>query len=315
MAPNIDDNYTYQLDTIPDHLQNILAGNGGENVSWDFSSSISPVGDIIVTSYVSPSTVTLGNAFSLSNIATVTSDGTPNFYNLNSTGAENYGTVSGGYVFYFSNPLKLIFFPMTYLDSNTDTFAANYPQFPEYLQRTGNILAEADGYGTLLMPGNNIYENVLRIKYTLNIFDNYGNANIDTLTEVYYDWYGSDITFPILQIGSGNYNAYNSLQDSVSKYIRIKTAQNLTTNTSNANVKTLTIYPNPSQGNCAINLPFMSNDNYHITVCDVNGKRVFQENTPAQYSHILPLENLSQGIYFVQVSNSSFVQTLKFIKQ
>lgn len=315
MIPNIGDDYTYQLDTIPEHLLYVVAGSGGENVTWDFSNSISASGDTIVTSYVSPSTVNLGNAFPLCNIATVTSDGTPNFYELNNTGANNYGSVIGGYVFYFTNPLKLLFLPMTYLDNNTDSFAANYPQFPNYLERTGSITAISDGYGTLIMPGNNTYENVLRIKYTLNILDNYGGQNIDTLVEEYYDWYGSDITFPILQIGSRITNPYNSTENSIVKYIRIKTAQNLTTSSSNSNVSKISIYPNPSQGNCSINLPNVSSQNYQIIVCDAKGQRVFQENTVAQNSHVLPLEHLSQGVYFIQVANSNSIQTLKFIKQ
>jgi hypothetical protein len=314
MVPNIGDDYTYQLDTIPDHLQNVTAGNGGENVTWDFSNSISASGDTIVTSYVSPSSVNLSNAFPLCNIATVTSDGTPNFYELNSTGANNYGSIIDGYVFYFSNPLKLLFLPMTYLDNNTDSFAANYPQFPGYLERSGSISAFSDGYGTLIMPGNNTYENVLRIKYTLNILDNYGGQNIDTLVEEYYDWYGSDITFPILQIGSRITNPYNSPENTINKYIRIKTAQNLTVNTISKKSHDFSIFPNPTNGNCFLNLP-INQDNYQIKVYDMQGKIVQNETTAATNLFEINLENFSQGIYCVSINNSTTRKILKVTKQ
>ncbi len=314
MIPNIGDNYTYQIDTIPDHLQNVTAGNGGENVTWDFSNSIAASGDTIVTSYVNPLTVNFNIAFPTSNIATISSDGTPNFYQLDNNGAENLGSVIGGYVFYFSNPLKLLFLPMTYLDNNTDSFAANYPQAPGYLERSGVISAISDGYGTLIMPGNNTYQNVLRIKYTLNIIDNYGGQNIDTLVEEYYDWYGSDITFPILQIGSRITNSSSSTENSTIKYIRIKTAQNLTTNTSNAKENSLLASPNPTNGISYINLP-KSNENFQVIVHDMLGKTISKEIATPSSSFPLNLEQLENGIYFVNVSNSNFSSTIKISKQ
>jgi hypothetical protein len=315
MIPNIGDNYTYQIDTIPEHLLNVTAGNGGENVTWDFSNSIAASGDTIVTSYVNPSTVNFNIAFPTSNIATISSDGTPNFYQLDNNGAENLGSVIDNYVFYFSNPLKLLFLPMTYLDNNTDSFAANYPQSPDYLVRTGVISAISDGYGTLIMPGNNTYQNVLRIKYTLNIIDSFNNGqNIDTLVEEYYDWYGSDITFPILQIGSRITNSSSSTENSTIKYIRIKTAQNLTTNISSEKANSLLASPNPTNGICYVNLP-KSGENFQIIVHDMLGKAISKDIATPSSSFPLNLEQLENGIYFVNVSNSNFSKTIKLSKQ
>lgn len=316
IAPHIGDAYTYQLDTIPEHLLNVSPGQGGANVSWDFSNSIIPSGDTIATNYVATSTLPLANAFPLCNIGTINSESVPNFFDLNQQGVEFYGTVSGGYVFYYSNPMKLLFFPTTYQDAFVDSFAASYPQFPTYLQTTGFINAESDGYGTLAMPNGNIYQNVLRVKYTLNIFNNFIGVGIDSTVEEYYDWYGNDISFPILQIGTRitNPSAVGQATDTL-KYIRIKTAQSLTTPISSNSISDNVIYPNPANAECNIVLPSSTDDSFVVSVYDLSGRLVMREmSTKTSTFYKLNTSTLNIGIYSVKVQGKNSLVTYKLSK-
>ncbi|MFN5628030.1 MAG: T9SS type A sorting domain-containing protein [Bacteroidota bacterium] len=321
-APNIGDNYTSKLDTIPEHLQNVSPGDGGENVTWDFSNSIEANGPLIIRTIVSSSVYApLCDSFPLSNIANVGADNNPDFYTLNNQGIIFNGSIinfSGvGYVLKYDNPITNFIFPTTYNDSFVDTFHGSYPSFPNYLQINGTISSNCDGYGTLIMPNGNIYQNVLRIKYNYqitNAINTGGTVAIDTISDIYYDWVGQDITYPILAIGTRITNPANSPNDNITKYIRIKTAQNLTTNTSNAKVNSLLASPNPTNGISYINLP-KSNENFQVLVHDMLGKTISKEIATPSSSFPLNLEQLENGIYFVNVSNSNFSRTIKVSKQ
>ena len=117
-----------------------------------------------------------------------------------------------------------------------------------------------------------------------------------------------------LQIGNRITNPYSSTTNSIFKYIRIKTAQNLTVNTSIANVNSLSIYPNPTTGNCYMSLPGV-NETYQVLVHDMLGKIISKENVLPTNSHLINLENCNKGIYFVNINNSNYNTTLKVSKQ
>ena len=62
------------------------------------------------------------------------------------------------------------------------------------------------------------------------------------------------------------------------------------------------IYPNPNNGSFFINLS-QSNSDFNIEVISVNGQIVFTNNYTSAENKI-KIENLSQGMYFVKVTNS-----------
>jgi hypothetical protein len=322
IAPNIGDNYSSQLDNIPEHLLNVLPGDGGENITWDFSSSIEANGPIILRTLVSPDVYApLSDEFPGSNIANVGADNNPDFYTINTQGILFQGSLinfSGtNYVLYYDNPITNFVFPTTYQSSFVDTFHGSYPSFPTYLQINGTFSGNCDGYGTLIMPNGNTYQNVLRIKYNYvitNTITENGVTRTDSIAEEYYDWIGQDITYPILAIGTRITNLATSATNDTLKYIRIKTAQNLTTNVSNIKETSLSASPNPTSGICLINLP-LSNENFQVIVHDMLGKTISKEIATPSSSFPLHLEQLENGIYFVNVSNSNFNSTIKVSKQ
>jgi hypothetical protein len=72
--------------------------------------------------------------------------------------------------------------------------------------------------------------------------------------------------------------------------------------------------PNPTNGICYVNLP-KSGENFQIIVHDMLGKAISKDIATPSSSFPLNLEQLENGIYFVNVSNSNFSKTIKLSKQ
>jgi hypothetical protein len=70
------------------------------------------------------------------------------------------------------------------------------------------------------------------------------------------------------------------------------------------------IYPNPCEEKLFVNSYWLL-ENTKIEVFDLLGRKIFQQQIVNQKSQIINVENLPNGIYFIQVGN----ETKKFIKQ
>jgi hypothetical protein len=81
----------------------------------------------------------------------------------------------------------------------------------------------------------------------------------------------------------------------------------------------LPLYPNPSQtGKFTLELPADANTNYTVQVTDITGRVVYtQQIQPTLQNNklLINLQNMSKGVYSVQVSNSKAVYTQKIISQ
>jgi len=81
---------------------------------------------------------------------------------------------------------------------------------------------------------------------------------------------------------------------------------------------TAELYPNPATDEINLVLgPEMSNQNLSVVILDVMGKNVFQEtfNAASQTELEIPISNLADGVYILQLSNGNYQQNLKFVKR
>lgn len=96
------------------------------------------------------------------------------------------------------------------------------------------------------------------------------------------------------------------------------TANAVTENFAERNA-TLTLYPNPAQSIIQLKIANHDGGELDINIFDAAGKQVEtqlpQFNRPGNYLLSLPLENLSSGLYLLQMRSSNQSTTLKFQKQ
>jgi hypothetical protein len=77
---------------------------------------------------------------------------------------------------------------------------------------------------------------------------------------------------------------------------------------------TLKIYPNPSSTAITISMPTTSQKNTSLTIYNINGQAILSRQITEQQT-VVDVAGLSQGVYFVRVTNDRTVRVGKFIKQ
>jgi hypothetical protein len=76
------------------------------------------------------------------------------------------------------------------------------------------------------------------------------------------------------------------------------------------------VFPNPANNVLNLSLTNTQEDNYSYAIFNQLGAAISNGNLDfnAKRTHALNIENLSNGVYFIQVKNSKSAQTIKFIK-
>jgi hypothetical protein len=76
----------------------------------------------------------------------------------------------------------------------------------------------------------------------------------------------------------------------------------------------INVFPNPvTNGNIHLNIEGNQNLKYLISIYDVKGIKVFEENSPSFSTTEINLQNISSGIYCVKVYDGKNLFTKKFI--
>lgn len=116
------------------------------------------------------------------------------------------------------------------------------------------------------------------------------------------------------------YNPYNNHEVWVSSFgngMMVGT-NTLTTGISELKIKNegINIYPNPTSGMFTIALTNAHTDKVNINITNILGELVYvaqEENTSAEFTKQLNLQNLVPGTYFIQIKNADKVYTSKLI--
>ncbi|TXT28254.1 MAG: hypothetical protein FD136_2022 [Chitinophagaceae bacterium] len=76
------------------------------------------------------------------------------------------------------------------------------------------------------------------------------------------------------------------------------------------------MYPNPTKGTVIFNLPIINNDEYDFVLTNNLGQEVFRSNIGNGGRKEMNINQLGDGLYFVQIfsNNRSYYQKLYLIK-
>ena len=275
------------------NVPNLDPGNGGANQTWDFSGLPTLIFDrkfSIVPYANSPYASSFPSANLTFKVVSATqTDPSYSYYKLTSTNLETVGSEDSAGVQIETDHYILFEFPYSYNMVLTDTY--EFQDDPTVITATSTY----DGYGTLITPYNT-FTNVIRQK-SVQIYSN-------AITTTFYTWYTTNpfkiimsFTF-ITGIFSSNsadvYTNYTSLglndfeQETV-----------------------ISLFPNPASTTLNLRLPNnVSIDK--IIIVDGMGKIVLQQS---ESTNVINVENLTAGIYLIQVYSGDEKFQTKFIKK
>lgn len=245
-------------------------GESGENILWDFS-NLEIVQDF--TGYVKSAYHTSNSdVFPLAN--TELEEFNNRFYfKVDEDRIDQYGyaTKDNNVVVHFEKPFLKMVFPFTYGNSKTGNFNGTITSGSSTGLISGSYEVTADAYGKLMLPGNYVAENTLRVKtvkdYTQNINGSQQSIKITT-----YRWYTGSFRYPLLvltEIESGN--SSKSYQAAFNN--RVSIALDLDDdNLSTGNF--FTVVPNPVKKEFEIHFTLSEFSKVTFDVYDLSGKKI-----------------------------------------
>ena len=289
------------------------AGPDGANITWDFSNLQFSQS---FTGYLKNAVATqIGSTFTRSNTELAEFD-SRFYFHIDRDKIEQYGYSSsdGKFQTRYDIPFVKMKYPFAYGDIFTGVFTgATYYSGVKAGDVNGNYVVEADAYGKLILPGNTVYENTLRVrtekKYTTAL--NRGLEEVDIVT---YRWYNATFRYPLLVLtqytvksgGSATINYQAAYNNNALNVISPIVAESIV------------LYPNPAEAYLAVEFDIVAPGDLNFIISDASGKivRSFTESITQGGKHYTDLTNeingLMPGTYNLGIKNGNEIVNRSF---
>jgi hypothetical protein len=286
-------------------------GVAGRNVVWDFR-NLELTRDFVGT-LNSPDFSKGASTFHQSNTM-LEEFGNFFFFKTTEKSIEQYGFMSanGSTEIIYDIPFVKMRYPFSFGSSFVGTFNGRYNSNNSQLGTLqGYYAVEGDGTGTLLLPGNMVYENALRVK-EVKTYDQVLNNRKYDIETITYRWYVHGHRFPILVLIKTatlyeNGREHSSTQAAYNPIALSSGANPLDVEIEQVGAK-LETFPNPYHNQINIRFNMEQEGNVNLSVFDVNGRLVKvlysgKENPGEKLFNFSAKEmNLGAGAFIVKLN-------------
>lgn len=281
----------------------ISIGSGGANMTWDYSNL--QIDDSVTSSYKACSAIPVCGLFTGSNVALEYGIYEHEFWRADASkySFEGYFGVLAKTV--YTDPKDFLRYPFTFNSSFNDTFVADIDDGSEFLM--GSCVVTADAYGTLKLPDGTI-TNTLRVHRAEIGTDSIVGGTVEKYKTDWYTWYTPGVPTPLLRIATGEVPIGATPDTIVQLFKRYPTGVNEVAN----RVPVVEIYPNPSDGNITIKVLSNKTDKAELTITNMFGEVVANQNIFTNQSMKIQLSQPS-GIYIVNVKVNGVSNIQKLI--
>lgn len=299
---------------------NLNEGNAGINQVWDFS-KLTPTGE--QTSYMfDAKTFPMNVLYPESNV--VLREGIMDFYfKVTPSGMAEYGNSTTSFSIVYDKPIVKFPFPFDLGSSISGTYSGKIIS-----STTSNIegtySTTADGYGTLLLPGNVKINDVLRVRFMRK---NNNNTN-EIIT---YRWYARNsdpiVRYPLLSLTKSEnkgkssitkiayYANADQLMENQTTYLETENPKEFTS--AKASKYEIKVSPNPFIDYAKIEYSLPNNSKVTVQAFDNLGRLaetlVDTDQPVGKYS--LKFKGNGQFIYFIKfIINGEVISAKKLIQ-
>src|SRR5690625_111006 len=192
---------------------NVSPQEKGENITWDFTKLIDKNDETITEEIVAPKETDYYDTFPNADLVEKYSDGRLVYFIKSKDANKMVGFVNpnSGILVHYENPMLFMKRPIKFGDSISDSYSTKYTVSNMDFKGKGNVSIVADGYGTLKLPNNKVYENVLRVKITQNQTDEMVQySNKIQMTTTTYVWFRPENASALLKINKIESQYYNN---------------------------------------------------------------------------------------------------------
>ncbi|ATN05144.1 hypothetical protein CRN76_06865 [Chryseobacterium indologenes] len=289
-------------------LGSLTPGPSGANVLWDFSQYTSAITTTQIR-YDCPGGNTNCSDFSLANKMASGGGGSYAYFKYANNELSTLGTksVNNGVTTYYTytDPSLELEFPVTYLQSFTDSWAGH--STPASVTETGTNIVTVDAYGTL-KTALGTFPNTLRVKIEKNITSNTAGSPTAHVTFVGYTWISSDYAGALLTIGFSETDmvGFPTIYGRALSY-----GKNILTlgTVDMADNRKVDIYPNPSSHYVNIK---NGDKVVKIEMNDIGGRKIAVFNKADK----IDISALPSGIYFFTITlRDGKTETIKIIRK
>ncbi len=292
-------------------------GNGGANVTWDFSNLTSNGTSNV--NWITPGSTPNGGSFPGASASYETGQG--NYYYIKSSSArqEVGGFDNSGTILNYSDPETVVEYPITHNGSWSDNMACTFVSNGITFVRTGGNTGVADGYGTLILPYGT-FNNVLRVTVTQDYQDDY---DIGVPATVEYDavntyWYLPGTHSALLQLSSLTTTSFGQPTTAEYGFYLDQTSVGIENYTPNQ-LFAMHVFPNPTSSSSNLYYTLKDGGNVFIALYNTLGQEVQtvvnQSQTTGDYTTTINVDDLGKGIYIIRMEVDGQVQTQKLTVQ
>jgi len=269
-------------------------GASGADVTWDFA-DITLDGTSNNYTFVTPASTGHGDLFPGSNVAAEQGGGNFVYYKINASEWSLYGVYTVASTLAYSDPETYFSFPMTYGSTFSDDLHCEYFAGVETI-RDGSVTVEADGYGTLKLPGGN-YDNVLRVVLHEVYSDEFTGIPFPSEYDfTHYYWLKEGTKGPLFQY---SYLEVGGIVPSVTETASINANISGVGIEGEAAAMQINVFPNPATNEVHLNMGNARVEN--IVLYDITGRVVDQVTSVASTGIVtINTQSFPAGVYVVK---------------
>ncbi len=184
---------------------------------------------------------------------------------------------------------------------------------------SNTITNSATGTGTVILPGNVSFQNMLQVKTTQTLFAT-GGSGLGSFTisikSTDYNYYHSSQKYPLLVVSYENQIQNSILGPTVTTTAKIEVNNAVITGINDKNFDaTFQIYPNPAKNSFNVELSNTSNESGIIELYNSNGLLVetIKLGNESLLKRNIDISQYSSGLYFVRTTLGTKSSTRKLV--
>jgi len=289
----------------------VAPGGGGAQQTWDLSTlgTDSTVQAAIVQASATPN----GSLFPSATVAEVNPTVTV-YYGVAGDGVYNAGSDDGSTAIVNAQMGRYLPYPCTFGTTWSGPESATFTADGMDVFRSGTVVGEADGYGTVVMPWGTV-SNVLRVHWTSTLRDSTTLFAIDYTYDAYV-YYVVGQSYPLAELVTAEVTLFGGTTTTQFSRWLAEISTGLDAPAVEATV--LQVAPNPAEEAVRLSLPASFQGDVTVELVDAAGRTVRREQLlrPAGPAVHMALGTLTEGCYLVRaVDGEGHQATGRFIKR